>query len=132
MTRIGWASTVLAAALFVLSSIPAKAQEFHARLSGFQEIGGLGAGETGAILSTGEGTLNLTLDQTAKTLKYTLTYSFPSLPAGTEIQQAHIHFGKEHVAGNIIVFFCVNAPRTPPPAPAAVPPACPVLVLQEP
>jgi len=37
----------------------------------------------------------------------------------------HIHFGKEHVGGGIVVFFCVNAPRTPPPAPAAVPPACP-------
>ena len=51
MNRIGWAGTMLAAALFVLSSVPVSAQEFHAKISGFQEVGPLGAGETGAILS---------------------------------------------------------------------------------
>jgi len=120
MNRHVWAGATLAAFVLLLSSVPANAQEFFAKLSGFQEVGGLGAGETGAILSQGEATLKLTLDKTAQTLAYTLTYSFP---AGSAVQMSHIHFGKEHVAGNIIVYFCTNA--TPPPAPATVPPACP-------
>lgn len=120
MTRRLWSGALLAAFLLLLWSVPANAQEFFAKLSGFQEVGGLGAGETGAILSQGEATLKLTLDKTAQTLTYTLTYSFP---AGSAVQMSHIHFGKEHVAGNIIVYFCTNS--TPPPAPAAVPPPCP-------
>ena len=40
------APAILSAACFTL---PANAEEFSARLTGFQEIGGLGAGETGAI-----------------------------------------------------------------------------------
>jgi hypothetical protein len=117
MNRIGWAGTLLAAALFVLSSIPAGAQEYHAKLSGFEEIGGLGAGETGAILSTGQGTLELTLNKTGQTLNYTLTYS-----GLTSVLQSHIHFGKEHVAGGIMVFFCTNLGNGPT---VATPPVCP-------
>jgi hypothetical protein len=52
MNRIGWAGATLAA-LFLISVIPVRAQEYRATLSGFQEVGGLGAGETGAINSTG-------------------------------------------------------------------------------
>src|SRR6266446_9974551 len=109
MNRIGWAGTLLVAALFVLSSIPARAQEYHAKLSGFEEIGGLGAGETGAVLSPSEGTLELTLNKTGQTLNYTLTYSGLT----TNILQAHIHFGKEHVAGGVMVFFCTNLGNGP-------------------
>ena len=123
----------------------AGAQEFHARLSGFQETGGLFGGavtgttgtsgnpivattpaETGAVLSTGDGTLDLVLDKTAQTLKYTLTYTFPATTttsAGTNpttVTQSHIHFGKEHVPGGIIVYFCVSGTSFAP-APAAVP-----------
>jgi hypothetical protein len=109
MNRIGWAGTMLAAALFALSSIPARAQEYQAKLSGFQEVGGLNA-ETGAILSTGEGTLKLTVDKIAKTFTYTLTYSFPST---TNVLQSHIHFGKEHVPGGVVLFFCTNKGNGP-------------------
>lgn len=119
MTRRLWAGIVVAAFMLMLSSVPANAQEFYAKFSGFQEVGALNA-ETGAILSQGEATLKLTLDKTAQTLTYTLTYSFPDT---TVLQQSHIHFGKEHVPGNIIVYFCTNL--TPPPVPAAVPPPCP-------
>jgi hypothetical protein len=119
MARHLWAGITLAACTLFVSSIPAEAQEFVAKLSGFEEVGGLNA-ETGAILSQGEGTLKLTLDKTAQTVTYTLTYSFPNT---TTVQQSHIHFGKVHVPGNIIVYFCTNL--TPPPAPAAVPPPCP-------
>jgi hypothetical protein len=101
--------------MLFLSSIPARAQEYSAKYSGFQEVGGVGAGETGAILSTGQATLKLTLDKTAQTLTYTLTYS-----GLTNVLQAHIHFGKEHVAGGIMVFFCTNLGNGP-----AGTPACP-------
>jgi hypothetical protein len=121
MPRPLWASLSLAACTFVLSSVPAHAQEFFTKLSGFQEVGGLNA-ETGAILSPGDATLKLSLDKSAQTLTYTLTYNFP---ATTTVTQSHIHFGKEHVPGNIMVYFCVGAGTAPPPAPAAVPPACP-------
>jgi hypothetical protein len=93
----------------------AHAQEFSTRLNGFEEIGGLGAGETGAILSNGKGTVSLDVDKNQA--NYTLTYSGLSAP----VTQAHIHFGKLHVAGGIMVFFCANV-GTPP----AGTPACPV------
>jgi len=135
MNRIARAGAMLAPVLSVLFSTPAGAQEYYAKLSGFQEVGGLN-NETGAILSTGQGTLKLTLDKTAQTIAYTLTYTFPlntttSTSAGvittstTEVLQSHIHFGKEHVPGNIMVYFCSTAALAPA-APAAVPPVCPV------
>jgi len=115
MSRNLFAGSMLAAIMFLLLSVPARAQEYSAKLSGFQEVGGLGAGETGAILSTGKATLKLTLDKTAQTLSYTLTYS-----GLTNVLQSHIHFGKKHVAGGIMVFFCSNLGNGP-----AGTPACP-------
>jgi CHRD domain len=107
---------VSVSALWLVSSAPANAQQFSAKLSGFNEIGGLGAGETGAILSEGEGTLTANLDRVAQTLTYTLTFSGLS----ADVTQAHIHFGKEHVAGGIFVFLCTNLGNGP-----AGTPACP-------
>jgi len=115
MSRNLFAGSMLAAVMFLLLSVPARAQEYSVKLTGFQEVGGLGAGETGAILSTGKATLKLTLDKTAQTLSYTLTYS-----GLTNVLQSHIHFGKKHVAGGIMVFFCSNLGNGP-----AGTPACP-------
>ena len=113
MRRHVWAGTMLAAVMVLLLSVPARAQEYSAKFSGFQEVGGVGAGETGAILSTGQATLKLTLDKTAQTLTYTLTYS-----GLTNVLQSHIHFGKEHVAGGVMVFFCSNLGNGPVGTPA--------------
>jgi hypothetical protein len=107
---------MLAVTLFVLVAIPAGAQEYHAKLSGFEEIGSLTA-PTGAVLSTGAGTLRLTLDKTNKTITYTLTYS-----GLTNVLQSHIHFGKEHVAGGVMVFFCSNLANPPAGTPACTDP----------
>ena len=115
MSRNLFAGSMLAAVMFLLLSVPARGQEYSAKLTGFQEVGGLGAGETGAILSTGKARLKLTLDKTAQTLTYTLTYS-----GLTNVLQSHIHFGKKHVAGGIMVFFCSNLGNGP-----AGTPACP-------
>src|SRR5262245_49201409 len=100
---------VVASVALTLSSLSiAKAEPFTAKFSGFDEIGALGAGETGAILSDGQGTLDLTLDRQSQTLAFTLTYS-----GLTSVTQAHIHFGKRRVAGGIMVFFCSNLPSPP-------------------
>jgi len=108
------AGAALAAVLMGASSNAARAEEFSAALSGYNEVGSLNA-ETGAINSTGQGTLKLTLDENAKTLSYTLSYS-----GLASVQQSHIHFGKVHSAGGIVVFFCSNLGNGP-----AGTPACP-------
>jgi hypothetical protein len=104
------ASATLATACFLSHAPQANAEEFFARFSGFQEVGGLGAGETGAIFSPGKASLKLDLNEKAKTLTFTLTYS----DLGAAVTQSHIHFGKIHVAGGIIVFFCSNLANPPP------------------
>lgn len=99
----------VAACALAFSAAHARAEQFSAKFSGFQEIGALGAGETGAILSNGRGSLDLKLDRHAQTLDFTLTYSGLS----ADITQSHIHFGKVHVAGGIMVFFCSNLANGP-------------------
>jgi len=105
---------VLVAALVVFSAGYAHAEEFSARLNGFQELGAQNA-ETGAILSNGSGTLRLSLDKDAGTATFTLTFSgvgTTPLKTGT-VTQAHIHFGKVHSAGGVMVFFCTNLANGP-------------------
>jgi CHRD domain-containing protein len=106
---------VLVTALVVVSASQAHAEEFFARLNGNQEVGGVGGGQTGAIRSNGTGTLHLTLDKAAGTAEFTLTYSdVGTTPPGTgTVTQAHIHFGKIHVGGGIVVFFCSNLGNGP-------------------
>jgi hypothetical protein len=111
------AGAILAAAATTVSAGCANAQQFQAIFSGFQELGALNA-ETGAILSPGQATLALNLNQKVGTLAYTLTYSGLSTTLQT-VTQSHIHFGKVHVPGGIIVFLCA-APGIPAPAGTAV------------
>jgi hypothetical protein len=84
-------------------------EEFHAVFSGFNEVGGVNA-ETGAILSDGKATLRLKLDRVQQTISYTLTYS----GLGTAVTQSHIHFGKVHMPGGVMVFFCSSLANPPP------------------
>jgi hypothetical protein len=83
-------------------------QDFRAVLVGFNEIGELNA-ETGAILSPGTGTLDLKLDVNSQTLTFTLKFQNLSTP----VTQAHIHFGKVHTPGGVMVFFCSNLSTAP-------------------
>ena len=105
---------VLVAALVVFSASYAHAEEFFARLNGFQELGGLNA-ETGAIRSEGSGTLHLSLDKNAGKATFTLTFSDVGTtpPKTGTVTQAHIHFGKVHSAGGVMVFFCTNVGNGP-------------------
>jgi hypothetical protein len=109
MNNVKTIKPVLAAAVVCLAGSYAHAQEFTAQLSGFNEV-------PAAIFSPGTGTVTLNLNQQAGTLDYTLSYSAPTTP----VTQAHIHFGKEGVAGGVIVFLCSNLANPP-----AGTPACP-------
>jgi len=107
-----WATlfgTALATAAFVFGGAAASAEDFSAKFSGFQEVGGVGAGQTGAILSPATAKLDLDLDKKTQMLTYKLTYS----GFVNNVTQAHIHFGKRHVGGGIIVFLCTNLGNGP-------------------
>jgi hypothetical protein len=121
MRRDKLIKAVLLATLVVFSAGYAYAEDFVAHLNGFQEIGAL-AGPTGAILSNGSATLHLNLDRKAGMATFTLTYSDvgTTAPLTGTVTQAHIHFGKRHVAGGVMVFFCSNLGNGP-----AGTPACP-------
>jgi hypothetical protein len=95
------ASATLMSAAFMLLGANASATEFTAKFSGFQEVGALN-NETGAIFSAGKATVDLDLNRHARTITFKLTYSGLS----AAVTQAHIHFGKNHVPGGIMVWFC--------------------------
>jgi len=103
MLRLKLFEAGLVAAIAAFTSSYAGAQEFSARLSGFNELP--------AILTDATGKLTLELDKNTQTATYTLTYSgFTSA-----VTVAHIHFGKVHVAGTPIAFLCGGGTK----------PACP-------
>src|ERR1700730_3294585 len=135
MRRYKLIGAALCAGVLALWGGRADAEEFSARLDGFQELGSLpnvnltaspqtAANPTGAILSDGKGTAKLILDRAAGTIDYTLTYSNVGTtpPLTGTVTQAHIHFGKSRDSGGILVFFCTNL--TPPVGPPT-PPNCP-------
>ena len=116
MRRNSGIPIVLVGAFIAFSASYAYAQDFRARLNGFEEVGGVGSGQTGAILSNGTGTARVTVDAQTESATYRLTYSDMNAP----VTQAHIHFGKKGVGGGIMVFFCTNQGNGP-----AGTPACP-------
>jgi CHRD domain len=102
------ASAMLVTAPLVLLGANASATEFSATFSGFEEVGALNA-ETGAIFSPGKARLDLDLNRNARTITFKLTYSGLS----AAVTQSHIHFGKRHVPGGVMVFFCTNLNNGP-------------------
>jgi hypothetical protein len=103
--------------LVVLAAGVATAQNddatYTARLAGFNEIGPIN-NNSGAILTDGTGRLQLEVGPSS--VAYTLTYSNLT----SNVLQSHIHFGKRHDAGGIMVFLCTNLGNGP-----AGTPACP-------
>ena len=77
----------------------------------------VGYQENPDISTVADGSFEVTLDDSARTLTYTLSYS------GLEgtVQQAHIHFGKRAINGGVTVFLCGTAAS---PGPAGTP-VCP-------
>ena len=106
MTLAGIILSALTAAPAVMAAD--QIEHFHAVFSGFDEIGALNAA-TGAVLSPGKGTLELQLDKVNQTLSFSLTFA----DLGAPVTQSHIHFGKNHVAGGVMVFFCTNLNNGP-------------------
>jgi hypothetical protein len=138
MRRYKLIGAALCAGVLAVWGGRADAEEFSARLDGFQELGSLpnvtqnqttgvvtAANPTGAILSDATGTLKLDLDETTGKATWTLTYSNVGTtpPLTGTVTQAHIHFGKARDSGGILVFFCTNL--TPPVGPPT-PPKCPL------
>jgi hypothetical protein len=109
MIRLRLLEASLAAAVVAFTASYAGAQEFSARLNGFNE--------TPAVLTDATASFRIDLDDNAKTATYTLTYSGLSAP----VTQAHIHFSKVHVAGGIFVWLCGTTTN---PGPAGTP-TCP-------
>jgi hypothetical protein len=68
------AAALAGAGLLSLASVPAGAQQFSGKFSGFAELGALN-NNTGAILSNGTGSITLKLDKSAQEITYELTYS---------------------------------------------------------
>jgi hypothetical protein len=105
-------TTLLGMILTAMTAAPAVAsahiEKFHADFSGFNETGSLNA-ESGAIFSPGHGRLDVWLDRDNQTLTFELSFSDLSAP----VTQSHIHFGKNHMAGGVMVFFCSNLASAP-------------------
>jgi hypothetical protein len=129
MLRLKLLEASLVAAGVAFSAGYTYADDFSARLSGFNEIGSIPTSVTvpaipsvpspaltvttsytGAVLSDGRGTVELNLDKKAGAIAYTLTYSNVGTtpPKTGTVLFAHIHFGKSHDSGGILVFFCTN------------------------
>ena len=110
LTRSLWVVAVVAAMVLGLT-IPAMAAEnFGARLRGFEE--------PPPISTPGQGFFFATLDPTEASLSYTLIY----FNLTSNATQAHIHIGQPGVNGAIVLFLCTNLT---PPAGVPVPPVCP-------
>jgi len=133
MRRYDITATAFAAAV-AFSASYACAQEFTAHLTGFNEIGSIPTtvtvttlgtaaptGYTGAILTDATGTLKLDLDKKADQIAYTLTYTGPFT---SDVQQAHIHFGKSRDSGGIVVWLCQTTAKPAPASVAAITPFC--------
>jgi hypothetical protein len=103
---IGAAVGAAASAIGLGAPTPAHAQEFTARLQGFQEV-------PAAISTPATGTFNATLRPGQ--IQYELTYD----DLQGDVTQAHIHFGQTGVAGGISAFLCsnVDAPEGVQPCP---------------
>ena len=76
-----------------------------------------GAQEVPTVLTDGSGKLKLKINKSAETIDFVLRYADLE---GATVQQAHIHVGAEHTAGQVVAFFCGGAKPACPPSPATV------------
>ena len=137
MLRLKLLEAGLVAAGVLFGASYGSAEEFSARLSGFNEIGSIPTSVmvpsasslpatvttsyTGAVLTDATGTLHLDLDKKNGTIAYTLTYTGPFT---SDVQQAHIHFGKSRDSGGIVIWLCQTTVKKAPAQVAMITPTC--------
>jgi hypothetical protein len=81
-------------------------------LTGFEEVP--------VVITTGNGGLKLTINDSATAIDYVL--DFADLQA--DITQAHVHVAQEGVNGAIVLWLCQTTGTPAPPAIAAITPFC--------
>lgn len=80
-----------------------------------------GDNEVPAVSTPARGRLRATIDETAQTISYEL--SFDNLQAA--VRMAHIHFAQKNVNGGIMVWLCQTTANPAPGAVSAFTPTCP-------
>ena len=107
-------SSVLAAASVMMFTSPVTADDntATARLTGYQET-------PLTINSPGSGEFKARISHDETSIEYVLTYRDLSASPPT---QAHIHFGRPAISGQIVFFLCTNGA---PPAGVPMPQPCP-------
>lgn len=73
------------------------------------------------INSTGSGAFIATVNEDGTAINYTLSYRDLS----STVTQAHIHFGRPAITGQIVLFLCFNPAVITPPAGVPLPQTCP-------
>jgi hypothetical protein len=110
LTRSLRVTAVLFAMVVAFTTPVMAADNFGARLRGFEEVP--------PISTNGQGFLFASLNDAENTLSYSLVY----FGMQGSVTQSHIHIGQPGVNGGIVLFFCTNLA---PPAGVPVPPPCP-------
>jgi len=87
-------------------------RKINVGLTGFEEVP--------VVITTGNGELKLTINESAGTIDYVLT--FADLQA--DVTQAHIHVAQKSVNGGIVLWLCQTAGTQAPAAVAANTPFC--------
>jgi len=87
-------------------------RKINVGLTGFEEVP--------VVITTGNGELKLTINESAGTIDYVLT--FADLQA--DVTQAHIHVAQKDVNGGIVLWLCQTTGTQAPPAVAALTPFC--------
>ena len=107
-------AALLAAASATTALADGKGRTFATKLSGYHET-------PLTINSTGSGQFTATLAKDGASIAWTLSYRDLS----SDVQQAHIHFGRPAITGQIVLFLCTNLGNAPAtvPLPQACPPA---------
>ena len=105
------------------------ARRFSTELSGFNEVHFVAGNGTpqglpalrGAIFSDAKGKFRAFIDKGNDRILYELEYS----GLGSDVTQAHIHFGQKHTVGGIVVWLCQTTGTPAPTSVAALTPVCP-------
>jgi hypothetical protein len=106
MKRLALVATSLAALAAVAVVSLALAGSGNQNIKAKQLIG---YAETPAVSSAGTGTFTARLDEDARTIEYTESYS----ALEGSVAQSHIHFGQRSLTGGISVFLCTNLGNAP-------------------